>query len=101
MSNENQTYLWHKGVIDNLKKDNRRLTEELWATQDKLFDVLKTLDKKQITKQQYRVLLDLFMVTDPWPLPLESASIMEDYLNKLAPDFGHPNWVEAYHNVEK
>jgi len=46
----------------------------------------------------FRVLLSLYMVSDPWPLSTDDNVHMEMFLNKEANDRGFDNWIDAYHN---
>jgi hypothetical protein len=49
---------------------------------------------------QFRALLDLFMVSDPWPL----TDIQQDYIEELieyeATQRGFETWVDAYHEFK-
>lgn len=49
-------------------------------------------------EKELRVLLDLFMVSDPWPLNDESRNVLESMLNEAAQCIGCDNWIDAYHN---
>lgn len=46
----------------------------------------------------FRVLLSLYMVSDPWPLTADENVAMEMYLNKESSERGFENWIDAYHN---
>lgn len=48
-------------------------------------------------ERTFRVMLDLFMVSDPWPL---SEAAQSEYLKLLETESnlrGYDSWVEAYH----
>ncbi len=47
--------------------------------------------------QFFRDLLDLFMVSDPWPDTPESHLRIEDVLDDEARERGYENWVVAFH----
>ncbi len=51
--------------------------------------------------QQYRDLLDWFMVSDPWPLTTEQHDRVEAMLDKEALTRGYENWIVAYHEVTR
>ena len=48
----------------------------------------------------FRVLLSLYMVSDPWPLSTDDNVAMEMFLNEQASDRGFRNWIDAYHNFK-
>jgi len=50
-----------------------------------------------MSDKAFRVLLDLFMVSDPWPLTEEARHEYEQILCAEASRRGHNGWVEAYH----
>lgn len=45
----------------------------------------------------FRVLLDLFIFSDPWPLTEEAQREYEQVIEAEAIRRGHNGWVEAYH----
>lgn len=48
----------------------------------------------------FRSLLDLFMVSDPWPCTEEGQEIIEEMLDKEAKRRGYETWVHAFHNLD-
>jgi hypothetical protein len=52
-----------------------------------------------LTNQECRCLLDLIMVSDPWPLSKKAKEILEQLADKEASAMGFSNWVEAYHHM--
>jgi len=53
-----------------------------------------------MSDKEFRVLLNLFMVSDPWPLTDSEQEQMEEMLNREAVKRGHENWVVAYHEIK-
>ena len=53
----------------------------------------------EMTVHELRVLLDLFMVSDPWPLEDAGHRLMEAMLDRESLARGHENWVVAYHEM--
>ena len=52
--------------------------------------------------KEFRCLLDLFMVSDPWPLDdRESNKILGEMLDRLARERSFKDWVGAYHRENK
>ena len=51
-----------------------------------------------ISDTEFRVMLDLFMVSDPWPLDWGHEH-METVLDSEAILRGYDHWVEAYHEM--
>jgi len=51
----------------------------------------------EIKLSEVRVLLSLFMVSDPWPLTNGSHEIMKEMLDRIAVEHGYNSWVEMYH----
>ena len=49
----------------------------------------------------YRALLDLLMVTDPWPLDAASHADILDFADAEAERRGLENWVAAYHSIKR
>lgn len=47
---------------------------------------------------ELRVLLDLYMVSDPWPLEYGNETL-GDFLDKESRKLGYENWVVAYHEL--
>jgi hypothetical protein len=54
-----------------------------------------------MSDKTFRVLLDLFMVSDPWPLSEEANEEYTQLLNTESLRRGHNSWVEAYHRHQK
>ena len=56
-----------------------------------------------ITDKEFRYLLDLYMVSDPWPLEDgESNGVLGKMLDRLSSEeHGFDNWVEAYHGKNR
>lgn len=50
--------------------------------------------------EQFRVLLDLFMVSDPWPLEISKHETMKDMLHEESVERGYDDWVHAYHEFD-
>lgn len=48
-------------------------------------------------ESELRVLLDLYMVSDPWPLKEHADGVLEDLLNRESGERGFSSWVVAYH----
>ena len=45
----------------------------------------------------FLILLRWFMVSDPWPLPMDQHDAMMFLLNSEAMNRGFRDWVHAYH----
>lgn len=50
--------------------------------------------------EEFRALLDLYMVSDPWPLTSEKSNTIRKLLSGEAQERGFDGWVEAYHEME-
>ena len=61
---------------------------------------MKRFKSIRFTDYEYRMLLDLFMVSDPWPLTDEQNEVLLDMLNDEAEARGYAEWSEAYHEVK-
>lgn len=48
----------------------------------------------------FRMLLNLVMVTDPWPLNDSENTTFIDWMNHESQLWGFPSWVEAYHQFK-
>lgn len=46
---------------------------------------------------EFRMLLDLAMVSDPWPLDQRAYDTLLDMLNDEAARNGFDGWLDAYH----
>ena len=57
----------------------------------------------RLSEQEYRVLLDLFVVSDPWPLTMkrdrDSHTIVMALLQREAKARGLEDWSVAYHRL--
>ena len=51
----------------------------------------------KLTEEEFRTLLDLMMVSDPWQLSEESRSVFEFLLNTESIKRGYDAWIVAYH----
>lgn len=60
-----------------------------------------TLEKRDpITDEAFRVLLDLYMVSDPWPLEPKQNAAMLGFLSAEASKRDYDSWEEAYHEFD-
>lgn len=60
-----------------------------------------TLQKRDpIADDAYRVLLDLLMVSDPWPLETADHGKMLAFLGAEASKRGYDSWEDAYHEFD-
>jgi hypothetical protein len=50
-----------------------------------------------MTDPVFAIILELFMISDPWPLEEEKNATLEAALNEMAQERGFENWVAAYH----
>lgn len=58
-------------------------------------------ERDAISDEAFRVLLDLFMVSDPWPLEDDtSKGILFGFLCAEASKRGYDDWVVAYHEFD-
>ena len=54
-----------------------------------------------MTDTEFKFLLDLYMVSDPWPLnDGQSNEIIGEMLNRESRERGYDGWVDAYHAME-
>lgn len=63
-------------------------------------DEVELRERDPLPHAVYRVLLDLYMVSDPWPLEAKADGIMMAALTAEARKRGYDGWVEAYHELE-
>lgn len=49
----------------------------------------------------FRVLLDLYMVSDPWPLSSAADDTLHALIDAEGQARGFGDWVTAYHRFEK
>lgn len=55
-----------------------------------------------ITDKEFRYLLDLYMVSDPWPLgDGESDEVLGKMLDRVSKERGFASWLEAYHGKNR
>lgn len=66
------------------------------ATGEGLPDPARTL-----SDDVFRVLLDLYMVSDPWPLTDAADVILHALIDSEGQARGFTDWVTAYHRFEK
>lgn len=59
----------------------------------------KMLRAAQMGDIQFKVLCDLLMVSDPWPLDTEAEQTLKSWANSEAPSHGFADWVDAYHGI--
>jgi hypothetical protein len=57
-------------------------------------------ERDPIADDAFRVLLDWFMVADPWPLSENDWAMMFGFLTAEANKRGYDSWTEAYHEFE-
>ena len=59
-------------------------------------------EDRDLHGNEFRHLLDLYMVSDPWPLKDgNSHEVVGNLLNRVAKNYGCKDWVEAYHSFGK
>jgi len=56
------------------------------------------MGERQFSDFEFRTLLDLYMVVDPWPLTDLHEWQFRKMLETEAKRRGFRNWVQAYHN---
>lgn len=49
--------------------------------------------------REFRLMLDLFMASDPSPLSAEADEELRKLLDRRAQKFGYDGWVEAFHRL--
>lgn len=54
----------------------------------------------ELSHEEFRALLDLYMVSDPWPLDSDSQDSLRGLLTDEANARGYDSWSEAYHDFE-
>lgn len=70
------------------------------------WEELSDMDKRawqhaaQIGEERLRVLMDLSMCSDPWPLSHAARDLIDDWLNEQAFALGFDGWIDAYHRLE-
>lgn len=59
------------------------------------------LEKRDpVSDDAFRVLLDLYMVSDPWPLSDRENGVLFAFLSAEASKRGFDSWTEAYHEFD-
>jgi len=53
-----------------------------------------------MSPQVFRVLLDLFMCSDPWPMDDSSHAVMLAFVESESKRLGFSDWIEAFHGLE-
>lgn len=54
-----------------------------------------------LTTAQFRALLDLWMVSDPWPLDEWQHDELGRFITEASKSLGFEDWVEAYHRLSR
>lgn len=54
----------------------------------------------RFSAQEYAALMELFMVSDPWPTAQADHDRIKRMLNEEARDRGYTDWVDAYHEFQ-
>jgi hypothetical protein len=49
--------------------------------------------------KEFGILLELFMINDPWPLSRDDYIILENFLDKVSVLYGYTSWLDAYHKL--
>lgn len=52
-----------------------------------------------ISDVEFKVLLGLFMASDPTPLSSEEDDVVRDMLDRWSEQRGFDNWVVAFHSL--
>ena len=52
-----------------------------------------------MTDRLFKILLEWFMVSDPWILSTEDHEHVKDFLDWNARIRGHIDWIDAYHKL--
>lgn len=53
----------------------------------------------RFSEQEFVLLMDWYMVSDPWPLPDRGNELVEQMLNDEAERWGFESWIMAYHEL--
>ena len=53
-----------------------------------------------MTDDEFRMMLDLWMVSDPWPLSGRDSRTLHDMLMRLSKERGFEGIVAAYHDFK-
>jgi len=54
-----------------------------------------------MNKQEFRIMLSWFMVSDPWPLSESAHRYVEKLLNAEAKRRKYKTWIDAYHKFKE
>ena len=57
-------------------------------------------DRDPVADDAFRVLLDWYMLADPWPLSDRAHGMMFGFLTAEANKRGYETWVDAYHDFQ-
>lgn len=81
--------------IESRVKDNPGLAR-------KILGEIGEIEVKQVTTdQEFRAVLELIMVSDPYPIPEEGHQLkVEAWADKEARARGYGSWIEAYHQIK-
>ena len=52
-----------------------------------------------LDEKTFQIMLEWFMVSDPWVLSEESHKHMQDFLNAASIIRDYENWIDAYHKL--
>lgn len=55
---------------------------------------------KKLTETEFKSLLNLVMVSDPWPSGRKGERTLKGLLDYEAGVRGYEDWVEAYHELQ-
>ena len=57
-------------------------------------------ERDPVADHVFRMLLDLYMAADPWPLSDKQSGMMLAFLTAESSKRGYGTWVEAYHDFD-
>jgi hypothetical protein len=57
-------------------------------------------DLDEMSNEEFRALLDLMMVSDPWPLNVPEYEALEGLFARESDARGFASWIVAYHELE-
>lgn len=63
---------------------------------------VRAIEQKEKTimiSEELRVLCNLLMVSDPWPLSKADEMILKNFADEEAKRHGYQDWIEAYHEI--
>lgn len=58
------------------------------------------MSEHNLSAQEFSVLLNLLMVSDPWPLEEIDRVRLIQMMDEESQSRNYANWVEAYHEME-